>query len=73
VSLPSTPPAPDVQGVTHGVGGGIEQVAGGTGNAVGVVSPALGKGVSDTGKALSEIVQGIGGGGPQQLPSLKLP
>jgi hypothetical protein len=67
VHVPSTPPAPDVQGVTHGVGGGVEQVAGGTGKAVGVVSPDVGKGVSDTGKALSEIVQGIGGSAQEKL------
>ena len=65
-----TPPPPDVQGVTHGLGGGVEQVTGGTGKAVGGVSPDVGKGVTDTGKALSEIVQGIGGGVQQPPPKL---
>jgi hypothetical protein len=72
-SVPGTPPAPDVEGVTHGVGGGVEQVTGGTGKAVGVVSPDVGKGVTDTGKALSEIVQGIGPGAQKQLSPPKLP
>jgi hypothetical protein len=66
-AAPGTPPAPDVPGVTRGIGGSVEQVTGGTGNTVSPVSPELGKGVTDTGKALSEIVQGIGG--PQQPPS----
>jgi hypothetical protein len=65
-AVPGTPPAPDVSGVTRGLGGNVEQQTGDTGKAVGQVSPELGKGVTDTGKALSEIVQGIGGGTPQQ-------
>jgi hypothetical protein len=63
-SGPSPGAAPDVQGVTRGVGGTVEHVSGDTGKTVGQVNPDLGKGVSDTGKALSEIVQGIGVGAP---------
>jgi hypothetical protein len=53
--------------VARGVGGTVEQVTGDTGNAVGQVNPDLGKNVSDTGKALSEIVKGLPGNAQQQL------
>jgi hypothetical protein len=64
---PTVIPAPDVQGVSRGIGGTVEQVTGDTGRAVGQVNPDLGKGVTDNGKALSQIVQGIGGTLQQKL------
>jgi hypothetical protein len=70
---PAAPPGapPDVQGVSRGLGGTVEQVTGDTGKAVGHVNPDVGLGVSDTGKALSEIVQGVGGTVQKQLSAPK--
>jgi hypothetical protein len=70
---PSAVPAPDVEGVSRGLGGTVEQVTGDTGKVVGQVNPDLGQGVSDTGKALSQIVQGVGGTVQHQLSPPKLP
>jgi hypothetical protein len=54
-------PTPPVSPVTGRVGGTTENLTNNAGQTVGGVNPGLGKTVSDTGKAVSDIVEGLGG------------
>jgi hypothetical protein len=70
---PTPPGLPgSVQDVTEDLGSGTRGLTGALGDSVGQVSPDLGRTVTETGAALSDIIEGLGlnpNSGPPQPPS----